>query len=95
MKKENYIPADYRFIKITNIIPLPGWRIAVEFENGESFVYRPRLDTEISAPLQDEEEFRKVRIIFHKQGIEWDNGYCLASDTIYESLIFNRKKRAS
>lgn len=75
------------FPKITNLKLLSGYEMELTFDTGETFRFKPVLRGVICEPLKDENEFRKVRIISHKGGIEWPNGYCLGADNIYEICI--------
>lgn len=69
---------------ITNVIPIPYFQIMVSFDTGETFFFKPELKGEICKPLINEKYFATVKVITHKKGIEWPNGYSLGSDTVYE-----------
>lgn len=65
------------------VIPLEGYRLSVEFDNGESgiIVMTQYLNFGVFKRLQDRDEFRKVHVSFDT--VEWDAGVDLDPDFVY------------
>jgi hypothetical protein len=69
--------------RITQVEPLPSYRLHVRFANGEArlFDVSPYLDKGIFRELRDEGYFKRVRPIWG--GVEWPNQQDLSADTLY------------
>lgn len=73
--------------RVTNVVPLPDYRLEIAFSNGEAGVYdcRPLLDFGVFQELRDEAYFRRV----HVEGgtVAWPHEQDICPDTLYLDSI--------
>lgn len=71
------------FLEITNAKYLNGFRISLEFNNGESKTVdlMDELDGEVFQPLKDIEYFKDFSVKYNT--IEWKNGADFAPEYLY------------
>lgn len=73
--------------RVTNVVPLPDYRLEIIFSNGEVGLYdcRPLLDFGVFQELRDEAYFRQVRA----QGgtVAWPHEQDICPDTLYLDSI--------
>lgn len=77
----------YSDVKVIKVTPLPGYRLAVEFEDGVKgeIDVSGELWGEVFQPLKDESFFRQVGIDEHGV-VCWPNGLDLAPDAMHYKL---------
>lgn len=70
---------------IRAVAPLAGYKLLLEFDNGEKRVYdaAPLLKFDAFKPLADEAFFRQVHVIFGYT-IGWSDGIDICPDCLYE-----------
>lgn len=68
---------------VRSVIPLPQYKLQIQFENGEQklFDVTPYLEKGIFKELQDEAYFKSVKVGF--SSIEWPNEQDFSKDTLY------------
>ncbi len=73
--------------KMRSVQLLAGYKIAVELENGSSFVYnlKPRLSTIRFAPLADREFFQSGRLV-EGDCIRWSDSLMLYSHEMLDGM---------
>ncbi len=82
-------------MRITNLTPLPDWKLKVETDDGQTGVFdvRPYLAYEAFEELKDAAAFTKVanRGYF----VEWECGADLSADTIFARMTVVGDAQAS
>ena len=82
--------------RVKNVEAVPGFRLAVEFEDGVSGVVdlSGELFGEVFEPLRDEAYFRQVGI--DEYGVIcWPNGADLAPDALHQELAAKERTPAA
>ncbi len=76
------MPGDYPAVE--KVRPLEGYRLEVQFKNGESGILdmTPYLDFGVFRQLRDPERFRSVTVAFDT--IEWEGAIDLDPEFVYE-----------
>lgn len=69
--------------KAIDVKPLKNYMLEITFENGEKKIFdvKPYLKFEPFKKLENEKEFRKVKIA--GLSIEWENGADICPDELY------------
>lgn len=73
--------------RVTNVVPLPDYRLEIIFSNGEVGVYdcRPLLEFGVFQELREEVYFRQVRAAGGT--IAWPHEQDICPDTLYLDSI--------
>ena len=77
------------FYDITQVVPLSGHRLQLSFEDGTTGDFDLRSQIAFSGvfePLNDDEEFRKVRVNSDTGTIEWPDGADLDPVVVYATV---------
>jgi hypothetical protein len=71
--------------KVKTVVPQPGMKLLVEFENGECRTYdcTPLLRSGVFRPLRDEAFFRSVHADPHGYGVVWNDDIDLAESELW------------
>lgn len=69
--------------RVTRVVPQPGYRLLLEFDNGETRVFdvTPYLDKGVFKSLRDSAEFAKAQAV--AGAVEWPGEIDLSHDTLY------------
>jgi len=75
---------DVKFIEITDVQYLDGYKLKLQFNTGETKAVdlKNELTGEVFAPLKDIDFFKQGKIIYNT--IEWPNGADFAPEFLYE-----------
>lgn len=73
--------------KAVNVKPLDDYLLLIEFDNGEEKVFdvKPYFKFKAFEKIQDEKEFKKVKI--KGLSIEWDAGADICPDELYNNSV--------
>ena len=76
-------------IDVKNARYVDGYKVWIEFSNGESGVVdlEPDLWGPVFEPLKDPEKFKKFRISDVLHTLVWDNGPDFAPEHLYEKVL--------
>lgn len=75
--------------RIVSIVPLPDYRLLLQFDTGEKKIFdvNPYIKGSWFGQLGDASYFRAVQIISHGEGIAWPEGQDIAPHELYELSI--------
>lgn len=79
---------------ITNVRPLPEYRLEIEFETGETKIFdmKPYLEIGMLQQLKNESIFKTVHVSF--DAIEWETGIDFDPEVLYSEGVTKMKDKS-